>query len=327
MKVYNSTGAILFDLVLAFLLGFVVYEFIAIVSPSAGFTVGGIVAVIAFLILFSLAIRVINEWNRMPVLRLGTYKGIIGPGFQMIIPFIEVTPSTIDLRVINTTFSAEQTLTKDNVPVNVDAILFWQVSDPEAATLKVQSYINTVQLASQTALRDVIGKSTLSEMLAGRDTIGKSIDDLIQERVSTWGIKTISVEIRDVKIPQELQDAMAKVATADREKMARVKLAESESLAADKMLEASKKYEEDPTALQLRALNMMYEISVSGKNQIIFIPTESKGLAMPTPIGVLGVEEIVKKKAAQTAAQDDNTTQGKGRQGKRTAQSDLSDDR
>ena len=198
---------------------------------------------------------------------------------------IETTPINVDLRVISTTFTAEKTLTKDNVPVDVDAILFWQVHDPENAILNVQNYTNSVLLASQTAMRDIIGKSELSGMLAGRDIIGKDIQELIEERIQNWGIDAISVEIRDVKIPDELQNAMARVATSDREKQARVILAESESLAADKMLEASAKYKKDPYAMQLRALNMMYEISTTGKNLIVFIPTENKGFSIPLPLG------------------------------------------
>src|SRR5271157_5705559 len=129
-------------------------------------------------------------------------------------------------------------------------------------------------------------------MLAGRDIIGEDIQKLIEERVIGWGIEAISVEMRDVTIPAELQNAMARVATSDREKQARVILAESESLAADKMLDAAKKYEKDPTAMQLRALNMMYEISLNGKNVMIFVPTESKGMSMPTPIGVMGLNDL-----------------------------------
>ncbi len=296
MKTYGGSGiAVFVDIVLAAVIGFIFSAF----GTPAGIAIG----LFALLALLGMSIRVISEWNRMPVLRLGKYNGIVGPGFVTILPFVETTPSVLDLRVINTTFSAEQTLTKDNVPVNVDAILFWQIMDPEKAVLNVQAYGNSVQLAAQTALRDIIGKSTLSDMLAGRDIIGKDIDVLIQDRVTEWGIKAISVEIRDVKIPQELQDAMAKVATADREKMARVKLAESESLAADKMLEAAKKYEKDRYAMQLRSLNMMYEVSLNGKNQIIFIPTESRGMSMPTPIGLLGLDELANRQKRRNRQQ------------------------
>jgi regulator of protease activity HflC (stomatin/prohibitin superfamily) len=207
--------------------------------------------------------------------------------------------------VLSTSFKAEKTLTKDNVPVDVDAILFWQVKNPEKTILNVQSYYDSVLLASQTAMRDVIGKTELSNMLAGRDIIGKDIQELIEERIQSWGIDAISVEIRDVTIPPELQNAMARVATSDREKQARVILAESESLAADKMIEASKKYEKDPVAMQLRALNMMYEVSINGKNVMVFIPTETKGFAMPVPFGVQGIKDVINKEQGRRSKRQD----------------------
>jgi regulator of protease activity HflC (stomatin/prohibitin superfamily) len=306
---YKGTGALAVDIA------------IILIVSGLGFWVGGLtVMAIAFffslLAVASLSIRVISEWNRMAVLRLGKYVGVIGPGLYLIIPVIEATPINVDLRVITSPFTAEKTLTKDNVPVDVDAILFWQVHDPENAVLNVQNYTNSVLLASQTAMRDIIGKSELSGMLAGRDIIGRDIQALIEERIRNWGTDAISVEIRDVKIPDELQNAMARVATSDREKQARVKLAESESLAADKMLEASAKYQKDPFALQLRALNMMYEISTSGKNLIVFIPTESKGFSMPTPIGVVGLEEVMReaqKRGTDAVASLDQKDTGKQR--------------
>src|SRR5271156_416589 len=240
MKTYTgSSMALVLDVVLAIVLG-------VLATALGGLGNGITVFFIALLALLAMSIRIINEWNRMPVLRLGRYQGIIGPGFVTIMPIIDSTPYSLDLRVISTTFSAEQTLTKDNVPVNVDAILFWQVSDSEKTVLNVQSYYDSMQLAAQTALRDIIGKSNLTGMLSGRDVIGKDIQDLIEERAENWGVKAIQVEIRDVKIPQELQDAMARVATSEREKDARVILAESESLAADKIIEATQKYHKDP---------------------------------------------------------------------------------
>ena len=283
----------------------VLVDILAIIVFSVlAYLVGGpIGAIIAFflvlIIVAALSIRVISEWNRMAVLRLGRYVGIIGPGIYFIMPLFEATPINVDLRVVSSTFTAEKTLTKDNVPVDVDAILFWQVHDPENAILNVQSYTNSVLLASQTAMRDIIGKSELSEMLAGRDIIGKDIQGLIEERIQDWGIDAISVEIRDVKIPDDLQNAMARVATSDREKQSRVILAESESLAADKMLEAASKYRKDPYAMQLRALNMMYEISTTGKNLIVFIPTENKGFSIPLPFGIKGLEEAMTQNLAK----------------------------
>ncbi len=273
---------------------------VAIVTGLAYYlTLSVISAAIAFffilIIVLALSLRVLNQWNRMAVFRLGRYVGVIGPGPYLIVPLIDRTPVRLDLRVISTAFKAERTLTKDNVPVDVDAILFWQVRNPENAVLNVQSYYDSVLLASQTAMRDVIGKSELSLMLSGRDKIGRDIQALIEERVTSWGVEAISVEIRDVAIPPELQNAMARVATSDREKQARVILAESESLAADKMLEAAHKYEKDPFAMQLRGLNMMYEISLTGKNVMVFIPTESKGFSMPLPMGISGLKEIIEQ--------------------------------
>jgi regulator of protease activity HflC (stomatin/prohibitin superfamily) len=277
-----------------------------------GYLAGSVLTLIIIAIVLSLSLRVVRQWDRMAVLRMGKYVGLIGPGLYAIVPIFDTTPVRVDLRVISTVFSAEKTLTKDNVPVDVDAILFWQARNPEKAVLEVQNYIGSVQLAAQTALRDIIGKNELSAMLSGRDIIGKDIEALIEERITSWGIDAISVEIRDVTIPAELQNAMAKVATSDREKQARVILAESESLAADKMLEASKKYQSDIYAMQLRAMNMMYEISLAGKNLMVFVPVESKGFSIPTPIGTLGIADL-QKMYGQTIGGADTKQAKKGK--------------
>jgi len=284
-------------LIIAIITGFTYYLTFSIISAVVVFFV-------ILLIVLSLSLRILNQWNRMAVLRLGRYVGVIGPGPYLIVPLIDRTPIRVDLRVISTAFKAEKTLTKDNVPVDVDAILFWQVRNPESAILNVQSYYDSVLLASQTAMRDIIGKSDLSLMLSGRDKIGIDIQKLIEERVTNWGVEAISVEIRDVTIPSELQNAMARVATSDREKQARVILAESESLAADKMLEAAHKYETDPFAMQLRGLNMMYEISLAGKNVMVFIPTESKGFSLPLPMGIAGLKEYMEQEEKETKPAD-----------------------
>ncbi len=287
---YSSVNAILVDIIAILLFTFLTWLFTVNIIATLS------VLFIVTLIMLALSIRVLDQWNRMAVLRLGKYVGIIGPGLYFIVPLINMTPINVDTRVLSTTFKAEKTLTKDNVPVDVDAILFWQVKEPQSAILNVQSYYDSVLLASQTAMRDVIGKSALAQMLAGRDIIGEDIKELIEDRIANWGITAISVEIRDVTIPDELQNAMARVATSDREKQARVILAESESLAADKMLEAAHKYNSYPNAMQLRALNMMYEISLAGKNVMVFIPTETKGLSMPIPFGIEGIKETLEKR-------------------------------
>lgn len=289
------SGAVAFGIDVIIILVATLLAYYAAGEGTAGISSAVAAFFVSGIIVLGLSIRVLREWNRTAVLRLGKYVGVAGPGIYLLIPIIESTPVTLDIRVISTTFKAEKTLTKDNVPVDVDAILFWQVKDPQKAILNVQSYYDAVQLASQTAMRDVIGKSVLAEMLAGRDIIGEDIQKLIEERVIGWGIEAISVEMRDVTIPSELQNAMARVATSDREKQARVILAESESLAADKMLDAAKKYEKDPTAMQLRALNMMYKISLNGKNAMIFIPTENKGFSMPMPLGVIGIKDLAEQ--------------------------------
>ncbi len=288
-KYYAGSKVMIVDFVILLITALLAYWVTGSISVAI------IVVIVVLLVLVSLSVRVLDQWNRMAVLRLGNYVGIIGPGLYFIMPLVDATPIKVDTRVISTTFKAEKTLTKDNVPVDVDAILFWQVKFPEKAILNVQSYYDAVLLASQTAMRDVIGKSELAMMLAGRDIIGEDIKVLIEGRIKDWGTEAISVEIRDVTIPNELQNAMARVATSDREKQARVILAESESLAADKMLDAARKYESDPRAMQLRALNMMYEISLEGKNVMVFIPTESNGLSMPVPVGIAGINEYLKK--------------------------------
>jgi regulator of protease activity HflC (stomatin/prohibitin superfamily) len=253
-----------------------------------------VVFVIVLIIYLALSLKVLSEWIRAPILTLGRYKGIYGPGVFFIIPIIQGMPYSYDLRTFSTTFSAEKTLTSDNVSVDVDAIMFSKVEDPEKTVLQVSNMMDSVTLAAQTSLRDVIGKIDLSKMIQGRSEIAEQVKELIDERVLPWGVNVISVEIRDVKIPAELQDAMAKVAIASRERDARVVLAESEKLAAQKMIDAANMYAANHYAMQLRALNMLYEIGISGKNTLIFVPTESRGLGMPTPVGVYGMNDLAR---------------------------------
>jgi regulator of protease activity HflC (stomatin/prohibitin superfamily) len=229
-----------------------------------------LIIVVAFL---AMAIRIANQWERAVLLFLGKFVGIRGPGLFLIIPFLNRVPYLIDLRVITTSFTAEQTLTKDTVPVNVDAVLFWQVVDVEKAALEVKDYQGSISLASQTALRDVIGKTILSDMLTGREAIDTELQRLIGSRVSGWGISILSVEIRDVVIPGALQDAMSMQAQAERERQARVILGDSERQIAEKFEEAAKSYEHNPTALHLRAMNMLYEGLKGGQATIVIVPS------------------------------------------------------
>ena len=232
----------------------------------------GIVILIIAVVLLAMAIKIANQWERAVVLFLGRFVGIKGPGLFLIVPFLSRVAYWIDLRVITTAFNAEQTLTKDTVPVNVDAVLFWQVVDVQKAALEVKDYRDAISLASQTALRDVIGKTLLSDMLTGREATDAELQRLIGNRVSGWGIRILSVEIRDVVIPGALQDAMSMQAQAERERQARVILGDSERQIAEKFEQAAKSYENNPTALHLRAMNMLYEGLKTGNATIVLVP-------------------------------------------------------
>jgi regulator of protease activity HflC (stomatin/prohibitin superfamily) len=252
--------------------------------------------VIVVIALLAMAIRIANQWERAVVLFLGKFVGIRGPGLFIIIPFLNRVPYMIDLRVITTSFTAEQTLTKDTVPVNVDAVLFWQVVDVEKAALEVMDYKGSISLASQTALRDVIGKTILADMLTGREAIDEELQRLIGNRVSGWGIKILSVEIRDVVIPGALQDAMSMQAQAERERQARVILGDSERQIAEKFAMAAKSYEGNPTALHLRAMNMLYEGLKSGQSTIVIVPSSAlQTMALGEMTGVIALGKTIEK--------------------------------
>jgi regulator of protease activity HflC (stomatin/prohibitin superfamily) len=239
--------------------------------PSEYWISGIILTFIAGFILTGFYI--IPEWIRVPVLMLGRYKGLRGPGIFWLVPLIYTIPYALDLRIITSGFSAEKTLTKDNVPVNVDAVLFWQVVDPFKAAIKVQDYRNAITWAAQTSLRDVIGKTDLSQMLIGRQQISVELQSIIDVRTEEWGVKSIAVELRDVVIPEALQDAMSRQAQAERERQARIILASSEEQIAEKFLNAAHTYESNATALNLRAMNILYE-SMKEKGAWIIVPSE-----------------------------------------------------
>lgn len=228
---------------------------------------------VIILVLVAFSIRIVKEWERIVILFLGKFVGIRGPGLIVLIPFLNTVPYIIDLRVITTSFNAEQTLTKDTVPVNVDAVLFWQVYDVEKAALQVKEYRESVLLAAQTALRDVIGKTVLADMLAGRETIDHELQKTIQSRIEGWGINVLSVEIRDVVIPLQLQNAMSMQAQAERERQARVILGDSERQIAKSFEDAAKTYADNPTALHLRGMNMLYEGLKTNNSVLILVPS------------------------------------------------------
>jgi regulator of protease activity HflC (stomatin/prohibitin superfamily) len=197
-----------------------------------------------------------------------------GPGLFIIVPIIDSVAYWIDTRVISTSFTAEKTLNKDTVPVDVDAVLFWRVLDAKKAALEIAEYRNAINWASQTALRDVIGKTMLSEMLEGRDKMSAQLQKIIDDRTEPWGVNVISVEVKDVNIPSSLQDAMSMQAQAERERQARVILGDSERQVAEKFGEAAKTYENNPTALHLRAMNMLYE-GLKTNSTIVIVPSSA----------------------------------------------------
>jgi regulator of protease activity HflC (stomatin/prohibitin superfamily) len=222
----------------------------------------------------ALSIKIAAPWERAIVLRLGKFRALRGPGLFAIIPVVDTIPYWIDVRIITSSFRAEKTLTKDTVPVDVDAVLFWKVIDPEKAALAVADYTSAISWASQTALRDIIGKTVLSDMLEGRDKISRDLRTIIDERTEPWGVHVISVEVRDVLIPLGLQDAMSMQAQAERERQARVILGDSERQVAEKFGEAAKTYADDPVALHLRAMNMLYE-GLKQNATIVLVPSSA----------------------------------------------------
>ena len=238
-------------------------------SESASIAVG--FAILAFIVSYS--VKVADQWDRAVVLRLGRFRALQGPGLFFIIPIIETVPYWIDTRVIASAFKAEKTLTKDTVPVDVDAVLFWKVIDPKKAALDVADYVSAISWASQTALRDVIGKTMLSDMLEGREKISNELQKIIDVRTEPWGINVISVEVKDVLIPSALQDAMSMQAQAERERQARVILGDSERQIAEKFVEAANTYASSPSAFHLRAMNMLYEGLKRDNATIVIVPS------------------------------------------------------
>jgi regulator of protease activity HflC (stomatin/prohibitin superfamily) len=255
---------------------------------ATGNLLPSIVLVVAGILLMP-APRIAQQWERAVVLRFGRFVGLRGPGLFWIVPFVDHVSTWIDQRTITTSFAAEQTLTADTVPVNVDAVLFWMVHDAQKAALEVQDYSQAVSWAAQTALRDIIGRTTLTDLLRGRERIEDELQALIDQRSNPWGVTVSSVEMRDVVIPGALQDAMSREAQAAREKQARIILGEAEMEIARSFQEAAKAYHDNPTALHLRAMNMLYE-GLKEKGALMLVPSsavESMGMG-----GLLGAAAL-----------------------------------
>lgn len=252
-------------------------------------------AIIAFIA--ALSPKIASQWEKAVILRLGKFVGLRGPGLFWIVPLLDQVTVYIDQRVITTSFAAEQTLTADTVPVNVDAVLFWMVYDAEKAALEVQEYKDAVSWAAQTALRDIIGRTYLSDLLRGRVQIEEQLQTLIDQRCNPWGVTVQSVEMRDVIIPDALQDAMSREAQASREKAARIILGEAEVEIAKLFQKASLSYHDNPTALHLRAMNMLYE-GLKEKGALMIVPStavESMGLG-----GLMGAAALRQDKLTGT---------------------------
>ena len=250
----------------------------AIALGAATFVATGAIALPVVVVLLGLVLmqspRIAQQWERAVVLRLGRFVGLRGAGLFWVVPFVDRVSSWIDQRTVITSFAAEQTLTSDTVPVNVDAVLFWLVHDPQKAALEVQDYPQAVSWAAQTALRDIIGRTTLTDLLRGREQIEAELQRLIDHRSNPWGVTVSSVEMRDIVIPGALQDAMSREAQAMREKQARIILGQAELEIAQSFSQAARSYHDDPVALQLRAMNMLYE-GFKERGALMVIPSSA----------------------------------------------------
>ncbi|TME97790.1 MAG: slipin family protein [Chloroflexi bacterium] len=249
-----------------------------------------IVAILAVITILS-SLRICNEWERKVVLRLGRFGGVRGPGVFFLLPYVEQTPFTIDTRVTTTAFMAEQTLTKDGASVTVDAIMYWRIVDAGRAAIQVVNFTQAVMGAAQGGLRDIIGRNDLSTVLSQRRELDEQLTVTLDEQTEPWGIKVQSVQLRDIKVPDNLQDALSRMAQAEREKQARVILGESEILVAKQFAEAGELYRAHPTALHLRGMNMLYETMRSGLSTVIVVPSsalESMNLGAIGGISALG---------------------------------------
>jgi len=241
-----------------------------------------------------LSLKIADQWEKAVVLRFGKFHSLRGPGLFWILPVVDVIAKWIDHRVMVTPFNAEKTLTKDTVPVDVDAVLFWMVWDAEKAALEVADYFSAIAWAAQTALREVIGQMSLADILVGRAKMDDELQKIIDERTNPWGVTVQSVEIRDVIIPQDLEDAMSRQAQAERERQARVILGESEKQIAASFAEASKAYINNPTALHLRAMNMLFE-GLKEKGALVIVPSSAVDtMNLGGMSGMVALSETVK---------------------------------
>jgi regulator of protease activity HflC (stomatin/prohibitin superfamily) len=261
---------------------------LAITEPThqPSYAIAG--AVVGLYFLF--AIKIIRQWEKVAVLRLGRYVGLRGPGMCHIVPILETLSPYVDQRVRVASVSAESTLTRDTVPVNVDAIIFWMVWNAEKSILEVENFVDAINMSAQTALRESIGRHELAQMITEREIMGRELQRILDEKTNPWGITVQSVEIRDVKIPSGLEDAMSRQAQAERERQARIILGQAEKEIADSFVQAAASYAENPVALHLRAMNMLYE-AIKEKGSMVIVPSsavETMGLGGSLATAALG---------------------------------------
>jgi regulator of protease activity HflC (stomatin/prohibitin superfamily) len=251
-----------------------------------------LVLLLLLLVVFFSSLRMCNEWQRKVVLRLGRFAGVRGPGIFFLLPFVETTPFTMDLRVNTNKFTAEQTLTKDGASVTVDAIVYWRIVDAGLAAIRVANYTQAVLGAAQGALRDIIGRNDLATLLSQRREMDSQLTVILDEQTEPWGIKVESVQLQDIKVPDNLQDALSRMAQAERERQARVILGESEVSVARMFAEAGEVYRLHPTALHLRGMNMLYETMRSGGANVIMVPSSAlESMNLGAIGGLLGISQ------------------------------------
>ncbi len=289
---FNNVGLLAF--VVCFICGVTATHWVTSPWPVfAGIAVG---------VYFLMAIKVVDQWEKVAVLRFGKFRQLRGPGLFLMIPFFEQLSRRVDQRVRVTTVSAESTLTRDTVPVNVDAIIFWLVWNAEKAIFEVENFIEAITYSSQTALRESIGRHQLAQMITEREMLGRELQKILDEKTTPWGITVQSVELRDVRIPQALENAMSQQAQAERERQARVILGEAEVQVSEQFSKASQMYADNPVALHLRGMNMLFE-AMRDKGSTVIVP--SSALESMNLGGVLGATSMSHHQPGQTKGESE----------------------
>lgn len=267
-----------------------------------------IFVLLVVIIIFLSGLHIMKEWERAIVLTLGRFGGIRGPGIIFVYPLISKIQK-ISTRIQAIAFKTEASFTKDNVPVNLDAVMYFQIIDPKKAVLNIENYSVGTNLSAQTTIREVVGKYNFDEVLSEREKLGESAREIIDEKTEHWGVKVSSVEIRDVLVPQSLQEAMSRQASAERERRSRVTLALAEVEAAQKMVEAAAQYTSDPIAFQLRWMNILYEIGLEGKGTLIMIPMNVMPAGVTNPFQIMGLGAAANKTGMLTTSSPGDTSQ------------------